>query len=128
MRYHIYKSSIDTYRVWDTLAQEFVFEGVSNLFIQSAKFCVDSEKYDLAKKQRFLNSGDPLDYFAWIGTNCKPVVYQLLPNGLGLVHQIKFNPFKSKFFRLVQGGSEINSSGFVFTVGNNLFAEQKTIR
>lgn len=98
MRYRVYKSSIDTYRVWDAQTGQFVTDSAQFLVLKNARPMVDIKRYEHAKTLGFANSGDPLDYFAWLecdGFEIKrePQVFQRISNVLF------YNPFKHHLFR-----------------------------
>lgn len=120
MRYRIYKADINHYRVLavPTGSQTGVLDPkvYRYLTIVDPVFKVDHKGYVKAKEKGFPNSGDPMDYFAWI--ECSEwhngVIFRA-------THQVKFNPFKADFFYFAKTGVEIKSASVCTIFGNSLF-------
>lgn len=123
-RYKIYKASIHTYRVWDTVEEKFISPegGYRYLSIDEPEFKVDIDKFDKASLSNFANSGDPMDFFAWVETDSFSV-------GIDFVcaTRVKFNPFKSsKFFTVDYNGQkdrDIDSALYLSVMGNELWGQ-----
>lgn len=122
MRYRVYKSGIDTYRVWDAQTGQFVTDSAQFLVLKNARPMVDVNRYEHAKSLQFANSGDPLDYFAWLECDSfeikrGPQVFQRVS------HVLFYNPFKHHLFRDRSTGQAFGRShrfGHVLIEGNQL--------
>lgn len=115
-RYRIYKASIHTYRVLDLQTGNLIDGTYRFLTIDNPRFRVNHRKYQEAAKGGFKNSGDPLDYFAWIETDSFTVGASFMPS-----RQVKFNPFKADKFMAVDSGDEVREADVCVITGNNLF-------
>jgi hypothetical protein len=122
MRYHIYKESIKSYRIFDTLEGCFL-ESVTNLTIYDPEFKVDFEGFKKAKKNGFKNSDDKFDYFAWIESD---KIERGINPKLGFMindfNKIWFNPFLSHNFRYRHNKEVIKKASLCFLMGNDLWA------
>lgn len=121
--YHIYKSSIEYYRILNTETNEFIQESVKHLIIKEPQFKVNKERWLAATEVNFKNSGDPFDYFAYIESEHLPIV---LGDAIGIpshLKQIKFNPFRMNYFFEVEGENRITESRYCLISGISLFAE-----
>lgn len=123
-RYRIYKASIHTYRVFDTIEEKIISpeEGYRYLSLEEPEFKVDPKKFAKASRSNFVNSNDPMDFFAWVETDSFSV-------GIDFVcaTRIKFNPFKgSKFFTVDYNGQkdrDIDSALYLSVMGNELWGQ-----
>jgi hypothetical protein len=115
-RFRIYKADIDTYRVLDTLTDRLIPQVGRYITVNEPVFRVDDEKYQKASLTNFQNSGDPMDYFAWI--ECDSFSWGVLYQA---PYQIKFNPFKSNKFRLVPDLFWVTEAKVCTILGNDLY-------
>lgn len=113
-RFKIWKASIDSYRVLDTVTGNV--DVVSNLTLKDVVFRVDTKKYLQSSKDGFKDSGDPNDYFAWMEADSLVVNKEavLYPN------KVYYNPFKAMCFRDRVTSQEIFNARLVTTIGNIL--------
>ena len=99
--FHIYKASITEYRVLNVETGQFEHIDAKGLTIRNPRFVCESTGYFKAKRNEFKNSGDPLDYFAYIETDEMPLITEALDPELILkcnLQCVKFNPFKERYF------------------------------
>lgn len=122
MSYRVYKSGIYTYRVWDASTGIFVVDEAKNLVLHNVTPRVDTERYRAAHKNRFQNSGDPLDYFAWL--ECEKFELKQEQEVFRRIQNVLFyNPFKHHLFRDKNTAQEFmrcHRFGHVLIEGNEL--------
>ena len=122
MSYKIYKASIDTYRVMESSTGVLVANDVKNLVLTNVTARVDLMKYFDAQSKGFRNSGDPLDFFAWL--ECDSFEIKSEPNVFHRIPGVMFyNPFKSAYFRDRNTGKNLHRGQvfpFVLIEGNSL--------
>ena len=108
--------------MWDARTGEFVTDSAQFLVLKNARPMVHVGKYMEAKKSDFKNSGDPLDYFAWLECDSfelkrEPEVFHRLTDVLC------YNPFKHHLFRDRATGNTFLSAyrfPYIFIEGNQL--------
>lgn len=113
MKYIIWKSSINEYRVKNTLTGKVSI--LENFSLQNCKFKVDINKYNEAESVCFKNSGKPDDYFAWI--EAEQIIVKLDSPRNNIVF---YNPFKSSNFTDRNTGEIVNEASYVVIKGNKL--------
>ncbi len=117
MSYKVWKASINEYRVQDMTTKEIVV--AEHLTLTNCRLKVSLRRFREAKANSFQNSGDPMDYFAWI--ECEKVKINkknLLPN------KVFYNPFKNSFFRNRETLRRITTAKKMIINGNTLSYEQ----
>lgn len=119
MRYHVFKADKHHYRVYDTIGKKFVENSCRFLTVYNPLFLVDVKKMARASSSGFKNSGNPMDYFAYIETD----IYKIGVNPrLSLSNRVKFNPFRNPFFFREDGfESPVFGSPICTITGNELF-------
>lgn len=115
-KFRIYKASKHTYRVLHVETGVIVVDKCHSITAADPTFVVDQSGYLKAKEKGFVNSGDPLDYFAYIETNSV-----ILGATFQAPTRIKFNPFKAGHFFRDSDLSEIKVAKVVTVIGNDLF-------
>ena len=113
-RFKIWKADIDSYRVLDRHTGELSV--VSDLVAINCLFVVDASEYCEAAKSGFIDSGNPLDCFAWIDAdkvsrNTQRVAYP---------KTVFYNPFKHESFRDKNTFETLTAARIVTTIGNRL--------
>lgn len=113
-RYKIWKASIDTYRVLDTMTGQT--RTTENLVAVGCDLLVSCKAYLQAKANNFANSGRADDYFAWIAAD------KVVDNKERVLYpkRVFYNPFKSRFFRNRETNQIILSAKIITTKGNLL--------
>lgn len=113
-RYSIWKASIDTYRVHDT--RTGLIKVVGEFAAVGCTFHVDDVARIEAERNGYKNSGDPLDYFAWIEAD------QVTANAARVLYPAKvfFNPFRVSRFVNRATGAAVHAAQIVTAVGNTL--------
>ncbi len=123
--YHIYKKSINEYRVLNTETRIFVITNARYLAVFEPKFIVDQSGYQAAKQKQFVNSGNAFDYFAYIQTDHLPVVCADKLSIPRKFNQIKFNPFKANYFFQVSDNQPVKEAFQCLVNENDLFFLKK---
>lgn len=115
MNYRIWKASITEYRVQNLETKEVLI--LSNFVALGCELKVNLKQYYDAKKQCFVNSGNPFDYFAWIEAK------EIKPAEADKANKVFYNPFKSPFFRDRESNDIITFSNKITINGNTLSYE-----
>lgn len=121
--YHVYKASITEYRVLNTLTGEFEETAAKGLTIRNPRFVCDQTGFEKAETNAFQNSGDPLDYFAYIECDELPLITGNIDPELIIkcnFKQVKFNPFKFSYFFDNETLTPINEAATCMISGNFL--------
>lgn len=115
--YRVWKASITEYRVQNMTTKEIVV--AENLTLTNCRFKVSLRRLREAKAKSFQNSGNPMDYFAWIECDAVKIAKRnLLPN------KVFYNPFRGCFFRNRETLKRVSTAKKIIINGNTLSYEQ----